>query len=268
MDQVVILSKMEQEYLLRIIESSVQVRDLRQFYLWSQGQLQALLPHQLMVCMQFGQDGALLRLEAVHAGAHGDAALARLCDPHHGLALRLARHCAATDALPCMADVRDAVPARALVAFQEELQECGYDNLLLDGSGPVAGGATVFALFGLPMRPGTRHAYFLALLFPHLHMALARLGTVPTTPLRHSAAGAARTLSAREKQIVYWLRAGKRNAEIAAILALSPLTVKNHLQRIYKLLGVRNRAEAVARCAELPLPGNERRPPLRVIELV
>ena len=63
MEQLVILSELEQEYLLRIIESSLQVRDLRQFFLWTQGQLQALLPHEVMVCMQFDQSRALQRLE-------------------------------------------------------------------------------------------------------------------------------------------------------------------------------------------------------------
>ncbi len=262
MSPVVILSKMEQEYLLRIIESSLQVRDLRQFYLWSQGQLQALLPHQLMVCMQFSSEGTLAQLEAVHGGVEGDAALARLCDPHAGLAVRLARHCAATDALPCMADLHDAAPGRAFAPFQDELATCGYDNVIVDGSGPVAGGSTVFALFGLPMRPGARHAYFIALLLPHLHLALARLARPAARPSR-SAPGmpsaAARPLSAREAEIVHWLRSGKRNDEIGAILGLSGLTVKNHLQRIYKLLGVRNRAEAVARCADLRLLADERR---------
>ena len=262
MNQVVILSKMEQEYLLRIIESSLQVRDLRQFFLWSQGQLQALLPHQLMVCLQFSSEGTLQRFEALHGGIDGDAALARLCDPHAGLAVRLARHCGAADALPCMADLRDASLGRAFAPFQDELAACGYDNVIVDGSGPVAGGSTVFALFGLPMRPGTRHAYFLALLLPHLHLALARLARPMAAPPRSvpgMANAAARSLSAREAEVMHWLRAGKRNAEIGAILGLSGLTVKNHLQRIYKLLGVRNRAEAVARCADLRLLAGERR---------
>ena len=103
----VILSKLEQEYLLRIIESSLQVRDLRQFFLWSQGQVQALLPHQLMVCMQFSPDGSLQRLEPVHGSVIDETAMAQLCDQRSGLALRLARHCAATDSLPCMADWQD-----------------------------------------------------------------------------------------------------------------------------------------------------------------
>ncbi len=269
MNELVILSKMEQEYLLRIIESSLAVRDLRQFFLWSQGQLQALLPHQLMVCMQFGADGAPRRIEAVHGSVQGEAALARLCDPQSGLAVRLARHCAATGALPCMADLRGAAHGRALVPFQSDLDACGYDNLMLDGSGPVAGDASVFALFGLPVAPDARYAYFLALLLPHLHLALARLAGTATAGATPGAArgaahyggkarAAARPLSAREVEIMHWLRTGKRNGEIGAILGLSTLTVKNHLQRIYKLLGVRNRAEAVARCAQLHLPSDER----------
>jgi DNA-binding CsgD family transcriptional regulator len=161
-----------------------------------------------------------------------------------------------------MAELRNGVQGRAFAPFQDELATCGYDNVILDGSGPVAGGATVFALFGLPMRPGPRHAYFLALLLPHLHLALAKLARpsaaapryVPGIPV-----ATARALSAREIDIVQWLRAGKRNGEIGAILGLSALTVKNHLQRIYKLLGVRNRTEAVAKCAALRLLPDERR---------
>ena len=231
----VILSKLEQEYLLRIIESSLQVRDLRQFFLWSQGQLQALLPHQLMVCMQFAPDGALQRLETMHASVLDAAAMARLCDPDDGLAPRLARHCSA---LPGMAEVGE--------PFRAELALCGYDNLLIDGSGPVDGGATVFALFGLPMRPGPRHAYFLALLLPHLHLALLRLAA----PAGQGSAPQ-RALSARETAILRCVREGRRNDEIGTMLGISPLTVKNHLQRIYKLLKVRNRTEAVAQAARI-----------------
>lgn len=255
MSQLVILSKLEQEYLLRIIESAVQVRDLRQFFLWSQGQLQSLLPHQLMVCMQFDHDGTLQRLEALHASVMDQAAMQRLCDPQLGLAVRLARHCSAADALPCMDESRAPCAGSALAPFGDELAGCGYDNLIVHGSGPVAGGATVFVLFGMPIRPGSRHAHFLSLLLPHLHLALVRLAR-PAHQLSGTRARpiARRALSAREAQIVHWLREGKRNDEIALILGISALTVKNHLQRIYKLLEVRNRTEAVARCLALRLP--------------
>lgn len=263
MDQLVILSKTEQEYLLRIIESSVQVRELRQFFLWSQGQLQALLPHELMICMQFDAGGALQRTECLHGGVLGPQAMALLCNPDDGLAPRMARLCTAADAFPCMADARESAGG-ALAPFQKELAACGYDNVVLHGSGPVAGGGTVFALFGLPMKPGPRHAWFLSLLLPHLHLALMRLaGGAPERAGEGAGSAGGRALSAREAQIVECLREGKRNDEIGAILGISALTVKNHLQRIYKLLGVRNRGEAVARCLSLRLLESGARGPLR-----
>ncbi len=263
MEQLVILSAAEQEYLLRIIEAAVEVRDMRQLFLWSQGQLQALLPHELMVCMQFGPDGTARRIECVHGGVLAAGAMARLCDPGHGLALRIARHFAAAGAKPCTLDASDAAGG-ILHAFQAELPATGYDNLLVHGSGAVAGGATVFALFGLPMKPGPRHAWFLTLLLPHLHLALTRLA--PAALANDGAAWTApagRALSPREAEIIGCLREGKRNEEIAAILGISALTVKNHLQRIYKLLGVRNRGEAVARCGALQLPQRAARAPGR-----
>jgi two-component system phosphate regulon response regulator PhoB len=41
MEQLVILSKLEQEYLLHAIEAALPVQDARQFFLWTQGQLQS-----------------------------------------------------------------------------------------------------------------------------------------------------------------------------------------------------------------------------------
>jgi transcriptional regulator EpsA len=240
----VILSPIEQEYLLRISEAAVEVRDARDFFLWTQGQLQALLPHALLVAMQFDADGALLRAEAVHANVLGGAALAQLCDPETGLAPRLARHCGPA-ALALAASAEGT--AGALAPFAAQLGANGYANLLLHGTGALAGGASAFALFGLPAAPGPREAHFLALLLPHLHLALGRLGAPPVPRLRATAPAAARTLSARETEILQYLREGKRNAEIGAILGISALTVKNHLQRIYPVLGARNRTEAVAR---------------------
>jgi len=227
MEQLVILSKLEQEYLLRIIESSLQVRDLRQFFLWTQGQLQALLPHDVMVCMQFDQAQSLLRLECVHGSVQDKAAMDALSETAVQLALRAGR----SGALPSLGD-----------------------DVVLHGSGQLAGGSTAFALFGLPMKPGPRHAYFLELLMPQLHMALLRLAQ--PAPSRGVARGTARPLTAREMEILAWLREGKSNYEIACILGLSALTVKNHLQRIYRMLGVSNRTQAVSRCLSLRLLGD------------
>ena len=54
-------------------------------------------------------------------------------------------------------------------------------------------------------------------------------------------------LSGREVQVLNWVRNGKTNQEIAMILDISPLTVKNHMQKILRKLNVSNRAQAVAK---------------------
>lgn len=56
---------------------------------------------------------------------------------------------------------------------------------------------------------------------------------------------AAPHFSTRELQILTLIAAGATNREIGAALYLSPNTVKQHTTRIYRKLGVRNRAEAV-----------------------
>jgi transcriptional regulator EpsA len=252
-EALVILSKLEQEYLLRTIEAAVHVRDARGFFLWTQGQLQALLPHRLMVGMQFGADEQLLRLECLHATVQGEAALARLCDAAEGTAVRLARHAREQARLPLMADTRARAPA-PMGALHEALRADGHENFILHGSGALPGGSSMFLLLGMPMKPGPRYAYFLALLLPYLHMALLRLSqqdAAVDAEAEHAAI--LRPLSARETEILAWVREGKSNYEVGRILGISALTVKNHLQRIYKTLGVSNRTHALARCMSLRL---------------
>jgi len=52
-------------------------------------------------------------------------------------------------------------------------------------------------------------------------------------------------LSAREREILSWTAAGRRQVEIAATLGLSERTVENHLRRIRKRLGVATTAQAI-----------------------
>jgi len=243
-DPVVILSRQEQEYLLCAIESGLRVASPHQFFLWTQGQVQALLPHRVLVCLQFGHGGALARLECVYGTVLAPAAQQALTDPRDGLALRVARHCMGSGRLPAVVEADEAPGGPG-----DAIRRAGFDNVLVHGTGPTSAGGSVFLLFGLALRPTARHAYFLELLLPHLHLALGRL-----PPARTSVDGApARALSARETEIIGWLRAGKSNDEMGRLLGISALTVKNHLQRIYRTLGVNNRAHALARCMDLRL---------------
>lgn len=52
-------------------------------------------------------------------------------------------------------------------------------------------------------------------------------------------------LSGREREVLAWIAAGRRQVEIAATLGLSERTIENHLRRIRKRLGVTTTAQAI-----------------------
>ena len=54
-------------------------------------------------------------------------------------------------------------------------------------------------------------------------------------------------LTAREREVMHWLAAGKTDRDIAAVLGCSHRTVQKHLERMYMKLGVETRTAAVMR---------------------
>ena len=53
------------------------------------------------------------------------------------------------------------------------------------------------------------------------------------------------TLTARERDLVELIAEGRDNTQIAAALALSEKTVRNHITRIFDKLEVENRPQAI-----------------------
>jgi ATP/maltotriose-dependent transcriptional regulator MalT len=62
-------------------------------------------------------------------------------------------------------------------------------------------------------------------------------------------------LSERELEVLALLASGRTNAEIARDLFVAMGTVKSHTANIYRKLGAKNRADALARSRELQLLG-------------
>lgn len=69
-------------------------------------------------------------------------------------------------------------------------------------------------------------------------------------PLRSAEIGAD-GLTQREVQVLQWLAFGKTDAEIGALLGVSPRTVSKHLEHMYVKLGVETRTAAVMRALHL-----------------
>ena len=139
-------------------------------------------------------------------------------------------------------------------AFSRELERIGATQLLVHGLHDSEGRA--LSLFAFACRPGSvgaRQAYLAQLIVPALHAAWVR-----TQLQRHAEGGGAgerpgggSILTVRELDILKWIYLGKSNFEIGAILKISPLTVKNHVQKILRKLNVVNRTQAIGKALEL-----------------
>lgn len=218
-----LLTGREQEYLLHAILSAHGIAVPGDFFLWSQGPLQMLLPHDLLMCAQLDADGAVLRSEAWHSAAPDHAQLRE----------------------------RQRQLAYLALAWRAGGQRAGViDGVLVHGSAGDAGGS-FFALFAMGATDALRQAYALELLLPYLHVYW--LALPGSQRARMTGTAGMRAASARELEVLHWVREGKSNNEVGQILGISGATVKSHLQRIYKLLQVSNRMQAVSRSVALRL---------------
>ena len=97
---------------------------------------------------------------------------------------------------------------------------------------------------------GLQHAVAVAFLY-----RLACRTDVPWPDARQPEASSATApcaaLTPREADVMHWLSRGKTDAEIAALLAISPRTVHKHLEHVYVKLGVETRTAAAMRTLAL-----------------
>lgn len=98
--------------------------------------------------------------------------------------------------------------------------------------------ASLFSLAG-EVSDHPRNRLILDILVPHLHRALSHVS-------RGRRVQPSATLSAREQEVLIWIREGKSSWEISMILGISERTVKFHIAAILNKLGAANRAHAVA----------------------
>jgi len=257
MESLFILDDYEEEHMMRALEAAVHVRALRQFFLWTQGQLQGLLPHEIMVCIQFGENDDVERIECLRNIMCTPELLDVLCNTDDGLVVRLADYCRAGRMLPCVVEQGGRDSQHPLAAFESEIHRHKLGNAIVHGTERLRGGGTFFALFVVPDAPTSRHAFFLEMMLPSLHMAFQRVAAMVEIEGVSVSNSSVSLLSAREVEVLHWVSQGKSNFEISIILDLSVLTIKNHMQRIFRKLKVHNRVQAVLHCHTLQLLNTE-----------
>lgn len=246
------------EAMLRLIENAPRVRRRYQYFVWMQSHLQPLVAHEVAICGAWQRQRKALALEAFHTVPLPPPVLGPLTSQAGALVQALVRHWVARGCKPQQVNLDELEDPAALHEAQPVL-EAGLRQWLLHG-------------VSRPQRPHELESLFLfastgkgitaaqlslvELLMPHLHSTYVHmqatereLGVAPPPP----AVRAQDVITARERQILSWVREGKSNQEIGEQLGISALTVKNHVQKILRKLGAANRAQAVAKAMTLNL---------------
>ncbi|QID16206.1 helix-turn-helix transcriptional regulator [Nitrogeniibacter mangrovi] len=246
MAEFVSLSNEDRERLLFLIDSSIKINKRFQFFLWAQGTLQSFIPHETLVCATGDLNTLQLRSDVFSRATLPDDFDTLAQDPVHGFVAPMLTLWHAQNRSPV---VTGDAEARA-DALHPMLYRLNYRHNLCHGAREVRGNrGAFFAFLGLEGAAGERERYFADLLMPHLYMATLRMVESEAGHIE----GPASVLSEREIQVLGWVRDGKTNAEIGQILDISPLTVKNHVQKILRKLDVSNRAQAVAKATSIGL---------------
>jgi DNA-binding CsgD family transcriptional regulator len=84
-----------------------------------------------------------------------------------------------------------------------------------------------------------------------LERVLAAAGDASIAPSTNYGSHSVMNLSKREKEVLGLVAHGLSNAEIGQRLFISPVTVKVHVRHIFEKLGVKSRAEAALRAAQI-----------------
>lgn len=243
--------------LLASIVDSQSVRRRHQFFAFTQGRLQTLLPHGVLVCGLPRSSGPRMFFDYFYSVPLPADTLARLCHPRTGVASDMVEIWLNEGANPISFSANSTSPAHVRVT--EQLDQLGMGHALAHGIPSAQAGSRVHCFFGfvsMQRLPQSREHALVQTLVPHLFGAYCRALTRDPAPVNlQGVVDSDAMITEREVEILRWVRDGKSNQEIGMILGISPLTVKNHVQKILRKLQASNRTQAVTKAIALRLLG-------------
>ena len=248
--------------IVQVIEAAVDVRRKYQFFVWTQSSFQLLLPHKVVICGLYDRTRKQVRLELVNSIVVPANLLTLLTDGQSPLMQHVVNAWINNRSRPLVVKLQ-ALTGRGVAAASESLQAAGYSQLLVHGVSRPQRASEIESLFVFAS-PGSGISALqigsIELLLPHLHSTYLRVQSnerestdARSTPVASRSGYSSASISEREEQVLGWVREGMSNQEIGVQLGISPLTVKNHVQKILRKLGAANRAQAVARAMSMNL---------------
>jgi len=235
------------------LDASLRVHARAHFFSWTQGLLQSLIRHELLICTLCLGKPPAFRADGFSMTTPEPNVFSDMFLRDTGVAPALLKAWEERRYQPVVIDL-SSTNTIGSGGFQRELERLGATQLLVHGIHDAEGRA--ISLFTFACRPGSagqRQAYLVQLLAPSLHAAWVRTQLTKRVDSGGDKASGGSVLTVRELDILKWIYLGKSNFEIGAILKISPLTVKNHVQKILRKLNVVNRTQAIGKAIELRL---------------
>ncbi len=247
-----ILDASNQECLILNLDAALRVHSRPHFFSWTQGLLQSLLRHELLLCALRGGEPLALIVDSFAMNAPDPAIFSETFLRDAPVAPGLVKAWEQRRYRPVVSAVGE-LGAIGAGMFARELARVDATHIVAHGMHDSQGALVSFFVFaGASGGDPVRQAYLAQLIVPFLHTAWMRARLNGRTRASDSPKPAkAGTITARELEILRWVYLGKSNFEIGAILNISPLTVKNHVQKILRKLDVVNRAQAVGKALDL-----------------
>ena len=247
------LNDSEREALLLNIDVSLRVHTRPQIFSWVQGALQSMIPHEVLMCGLQENRQSSLRVDSFSTAPVDCARLNELFQQDVSLVPHLIKIWEENRCQAVLCETERGPLAGSALA--REFSRLGASHVLAHGTHDATGTMTSFYVFACrPGAVGPKQAYLADLIVPYLNAAWIR--SQVSWPLDRAGANKpAKTglLTPRETQILQWIYHGKSNIEIGMILEISPLTVKNHVQKTLRKLNVLNRTQAVGKALALRL---------------
>jgi len=241
------LDALELESLMVNLDTSLRVHAPHQFFNWTQGSLQSVVRHELLICVMRKSEPGSLHFESYTTAAVELARFNEMLRQDSALVPHIVKAWEENHRKPLVCDIREGSPYAAS-ATARELVRIEATGMIAHGTHDAQAKLTSFFIFACRPEPAVhKQAYLVELLVPFVHAAWMRTqidGLTDGTGAKPAAKG---ILTVREVEILKWLYHGKSNVEIGMILGISPLTVKNHVQKILRKLNVMNRTQAVGK---------------------
>jgi transcriptional regulator EpsA len=233
------------------VEASFRVSSRHQFFIWSQSAVQALIPHEILICgIEDGSRQGMAMHRFSGSRYFRQEQFDAVSDPLHGMIPRLLSVATTTRSSVIFCPLADGGfdddRLLALVANNE------LKNMAAQLVMGTRGKFEAFYVFSrVSAELDARLSFLIELMVPHLHNAFLRVLSNERESAGSNPQRAGRIVTPRQEEILRLIKNGKTNSEIAEVLNCSPWTIKNHIQAILRKLDSNTRTHAISRAMSL-----------------